>query len=366
MAKAFLRPKELVYNFIYMRKKNKKEHLRLLVVIISAAVLIFAFLLTLVLGVYKLDWNNRFFAAAEKTIPFPAVNVKGSGFISVGEIKEDNKAVQKFYESQDFEKLGMRIDFSTDQGQKRLRVKEKEVLNKLIENKIIESLAKEKGISISDETVSQEVDASIEQFGNRQNLMSELGRLYGWTLEDFKQKVVKPELYAQKLAEAYEADIDTSAQEKKIADLHERVTTKKEDFSKVAAESSEGQSSENSGDLGWSTKDQLIAEIGDQAFSMKAGEISKVIASPLGFHIIKLEEKKADNGEEMVHLRQIFVKIPTFSDWLKDETKKIQVSIFLKEYQWNSSEGQAEFKNTDLRQFEANLGNNSEGDPSVF
>ncbi len=349
-----------------MSKKNKKEHLKLLVVIISAAVLIFAFLATLALGAYKFDWNNRFMQTAEKIIPFPAAHINGAGFISIGEIKEDNKAVRKFYESQDFEKLGMRIDFSTDQGEKRLKIKEKEILNKLIENKVIEALAKKKGIEISDAAVSQEVDSNIEQFGNRQNLMSDLARLYGWTLEDFEQKVVKPELYAQKLAEVYAAEVDTSSQDQKIKSLYERVATKKEDFSKVAAESSEGQSSENNGDLGWSTKDQLIAQIGDKAFSMKVGEMSEVIASPLGFHIIKLEDKKSDNGEDLVHLRQIFVKISTFSDWLKTEMMKSQVSILLKDYQWNSGEGMAEFKNTDLRQFEKNLDANSEGDPSIF
>jgi parvulin-like peptidyl-prolyl isomerase len=349
-----------------MSKKNKKEHLKLLVVIISAAILIFAFLLVLALGVYKFDWNNRFFAAAENIIPFPAAYIKGSGSISVGEIKADKKAVQKFYESQDFEKLGMRIDFSTDQGQKRLKVKEKEILNKLIENKIIEALAVNRGIMVSDETVNQEVDTNIKQFGNRQNLMSELGRLYGWTLEDFEQKVVKPEIFAQKLAEAYVSEVDTSSQEQRISDLHKRVTANKEDFAKVAAESSEGQSSENNGDLGWSTKDQLIPEISEKAFSMNLGEVSDVIASPLGFHIIKLEEKKSDNGEDLVHLRQIFVKTLTFSDWLKNEMKKFRVSILLKDYQWNSSEGQAEFINSDFRQFENNLDKNSEGDPSVF
>lgn len=349
-----------------MNKKNNKGHLKLLIFIISASASIFVFLLVIALGIYRFGWNNKFFAAAEKAIPFPAAHVKGSGFISVGEVKEDDQAVRKFYESQDFEKLGMRIDFSTDQGQKRLKVKEKEIINKLIENKVIESLAKKRGIAISDDTVDQEVDQNIEQFGNRQNLMSELSRLYGWTLEDFKQKVVKPELYAQKLSETYAAEIDTSSQEQKISSLYERVTAKKEDFSKVAAESSEGQSSENNGDLGWSAKDQLIPEIGEAAFSMKVGEISKVISSPLGFHIVKLEEKKNDNGEDLVHLRQIFVKTITFSDWLKAEMKKTEVSVLLKDYQWNADEGQAEFKNAELRQFETNLDKNSEGDPSVF
>jgi foldase protein PrsA len=349
-----------------MHKAKKRRHLKVLISIIAVSATIFAVLLILIIGVYKNNWDNQAILAAEKIIPFPAVYARGAGLISVNEVKEDKNAVQKFYESQDFEKLGMRIDFSTDQGQQRLKVKEKEILNKLIENKIIEALAKKRGINISDATVDQEVDSNINQFGNRQNLMSELARLYGWTLNNFKQKVVKPGLYTEKLTEAFMSEIDTSAQESKIKLLYDRVTSKKEDFAKVAKGSSEGQSAENSGDLGWSAKDQLIQEIADKAFSMKTGDISEVIASPLGFHIIKLEEKKTDNGQDLVHLRQIFVKTPTFADWLKDQMKKYQVMVFLRDYQWNSSNAQVEFKNQDLKKFEENLDANSQGDPSIF
>lgn len=349
-----------------MSKANKKRHLKVLIAIITVSGTIFAVLLVLILGVYKYNWNNRAILAAEKIIPFPAVYIRGAGAISMSEMKADDKAVQKFYESPDFEKLGMRVDFSTDQGQKRLQVKEKGILNKLIENRIIESLAKKRAISISDATVDQEVDSNINQFGNRQNLMSELARLYGWTLNDFKQKVVKPELYAKKLMESFSSEADTSVQEAKIKSLYDRVTAKKEDFAKVAKESSEGQSAKNGGDLGWSNKDQLVTEMADKAFLMKQGDISEVISSPLGFHIIKLEEKKSDNGQDLVHLRQIFVKTPTFADWLKDQMKKYSVMVFLRDYQWNSGEAQVEFKNPDLKKFEENLDINSQGDPSIF
>jgi parvulin-like peptidyl-prolyl isomerase len=349
-----------------MSKANKKEKLRFLVITIVSTAIIFAGLLIISLGVYRFDWNNRFMQFSERVIPFPAVYVKGAGIVTIGEVKKDSKAVQKFYESQDFDQVGMRVDFSTDQGKKRLKIKEKDIVNKLIENKIIEALAKKREIFISDTTAEEEINRNIDQFSNRQNLMSELNRLYGWSLENFKEKVVKPELYGEKLSEAYSTEIDTAPQEKKIKSLYERVASKKEDFAKVAQETSDGQSSNNGGDLGWSAKDQLVAEVGDAAFSMKQGQISDVIASPLGFHVIKLEEIKNDNGETLVHLRQIFIKKTTFSDWLKDQMRKYQVLVFLKDYQWNAGDARIEFKNSDLRSFEENLDVNSTGDPSIF
>lgn len=99
---------------------------------------------------------------------------------------------------------------------------------------------------------------------------------------------------------------------------------------------------------------------------MKIGEISEVIKSPLGFHIVKLEEKKTENGDNLVHIRQIFVKTVTFGDWLLDQMKKYTVVVFLRDYQWDASKARVEFKDQQMRDFESNLDLNSQGDPSVF
>lgn len=284
----------------------------------------------------------------------------------MNEIKADDAAIRKFYESQDFEKIGMRVDFSTDQGKKRLQVKEKGIINKLIENKVIESLAKARGINLTDADVATEIESNIQQFGNKDNLMSDLARLYGWTLNDFEQKVVKPEMYSQKLADIYTGSLDTSAQQAKIKSLYDRVANKKEDFAKVAKENSDGQSAASGGDLGWSTKDQLIQPVADKAVTMKVGDISEPIQSPLGFHVLKLLEKKTENGEDMIHLAQIFVKIPTYADWLTSQMKTYPVTVFLKDYVWNPDSGQVEFRDGAMKTFEQSLPANSEGDPSVF
>lgn len=345
---------------------RKKEKFKILAGVISAAALIFVLLLALVVAVYKYDSNSRLVRFAEKIIPFPAIYISQANIISVDEVKSDLNAVKKFYESQDFEQIGMRVDFSTEQGKQRLKVKEKEVINKLIENKIIESLAKKRGISISDSDADAEIERNIEQFGNKERLMSDLARLYGWTLRNFRDKVVTPELYAEKLAEIYAGEVDTSAAENKIKALYNKITAAKEDFAKVARENSEGESAKNGGDLGWSNRNQLIGEIAEKAYSMKEGETSNIIESPLGYHIIRLEEKKTDNGEELVHIRQIFVKKTTFGDWLKEQMKNHKVIVFLRDYQWSSQNTEVEFQNADLRRFEENTAVNSQGDPSVF
>jgi len=61
-----------------------------------------------------------------------------------------------------------------------------------------------------------------------------------------------------------------------------------EDFAKLASTLSAGQQAEQGGDLGWRKASEIPSLFADIVDHMKEGEISKVIESPGGFHIIKL------------------------------------------------------------------------------
>ena len=54
-----------------MPKKEKLKKHKIWLIVGGAVAVIFVFLLVLVLGVYKFNWNNRFFVATTKVIPFP-------------------------------------------------------------------------------------------------------------------------------------------------------------------------------------------------------------------------------------------------------------------------------------------------------
>jgi peptidyl-prolyl cis-trans isomerase C len=64
------------------------------------------------------------------------------------------------------------------------------------------------------------------------------------------------------------------------------------DFAELARDYSEGPSAPQGGDLGLFTRGRMVPAFEEAAFSMKAGEVSAIVETRFGYHIIKVEERK--------------------------------------------------------------------------
>lgn len=83
--------------------------------------------------------------------------------------------------------------------------------------------------------------------------------------------------------------VDTEDQAKEIiAELK-----KGADFAELAKKKSKDPGASDGGDLGFFTKDQMVPEFSAVAFALEPGKISDPVKSQFGWHVIKVEEKRA-------------------------------------------------------------------------
>jgi peptidyl-prolyl cis-trans isomerase C len=93
-----------------------------------------------------------------------------------------------------------------------------------------------------------------------------------------------------------EADAEPAKKEeirKKMEGIKKRLD-KGEDFAVLAKEFSQGPSAEKGGDLGFFGRGKMVKPFEDAAFSLKPGEVSGIVETPFGYHLIKVFDKKAE------------------------------------------------------------------------
>jgi peptidyl-prolyl cis-trans isomerase SurA len=78
-----------------------------------------------------------------------------------------------------------------------------------------------------------------------------------------------------------------------------------ESFIDIAREYSDDPSSAMGGDLGWFDRGAMVPEFEAAAFALEPGEVSGIVPSRFGFHIIQVIEKEDDR----VHARHILAKV---------------------------------------------------------
>ncbi len=110
---------------------------------------------------------------------------------------------------------------------------------------------------------------------------------------------------------AQHPELDNKQNRSKAEDVLKRVRAG-EDFAKLASEfSTDPGSKEKGGDLGWFGAGQMVPEFEKAAFALQPGQVSDLVETQFGYHIIKLEERKTENKDgkpqEQVHARHILI-----------------------------------------------------------
>ena len=77
-----------------------------------------------------------------------------------------------------------------------------------------------------------------------------------------------------------------------------------EDFAALAREASTGPTGPNGGDLGYFTKDRMVPEFGEAAFSLGPGEFSEApVQTQFGWHVILVEDRRLTEPPSLEDMR---------------------------------------------------------------
>lgn len=341
--------------------------IRFSTLVYGALALLVVLLVVSIIAIYALPQSSAVTERLKNTLPYPAVIIGYRDGITFRTLSLNMEAVKRFYVAQDFATVGLRVDFSTEDGRKRFKVREKEVLNKMIEDRAIKQLAVERGLRVTAEEAAQSVARKLEEYKSGEAVKNDLKRLYGWTLSDFQKKVVIPSLYQEKLSASFMQEVDTVSRSKDAIRQAQEALRTSESFAVVAKKYSEGNTANKGGSLGWFAPEDLALELRDPVATQKIGVPGDVIESALGFHIVLVEEVKKEDKKQLYRLSQIFTRKATFADWLTEKMRSMSIVVLSPEYQWNTEEARVEFKKQELRDFEKDLFENADdGTPFFF
>ncbi|MCF8028105.1 MAG: peptidylprolyl isomerase [Desulfobacteraceae bacterium] len=183
--------------------------------------------------------------------------------VDESEIQEQLNELKGQFESQDaFEKKIASSGYSEDELKTEMR--ENLLIRNLIEKKI------ESGISVSDEQARKYYQENKEEYKVPEQIRARHILIQTEPDADEKQK-----------AEAKD----------KIQEVEKKLQSGQE-FSELAKEYSDCQSSEKGGDLGYFRRGQMVESFDEAAFALEPGEVSEIVESRFGYHLIKSEDKK--------------------------------------------------------------------------
>lgn len=245
-----------------------------------------------------------------------------------------------------------------------------QVFQSMLTNKIILAKAEQDSVIVTEDEVNRELDARVKNLVNQVGSEERLEQVYGMTLPKIKllikedlEKSLKIEKLKRKrfqtgmritdreVREFYDSykdsipDVSTEFEvahifmERKVSDAEKKEAKRiaelildsiknGADFSELARRNSQdSMSAIVGGDLGYAKRGTFVKEFEETVFSLKPGEVSNVIETEFGYHIIKLNEKQGDK----VRAQHILIKFPRFEssdfetiNFLKDLKKKIE------------------------------------------
>jgi peptidyl-prolyl cis-trans isomerase D len=118
--------------------------------------------------------------------------------------------------------------------------------------------------------------------------------------------VTPPEVKARHILLKLVPDAPENEQQEKREQLNKLLAEIKagSSFEELAKKHSEDGTSADGGDLGWFKPGEMVPAFESAAFALEAGQVSEIVQSPFGLHLIKVEERKDEITKSLDEARE--------------------------------------------------------------
>jgi peptidyl-prolyl cis-trans isomerase C len=232
---------------------------------------------------------------------------------------------------------GQGFDLESEDGKAMLAQMCRQVLDSMIEQVLIRQAAAKKGVAISEEEMEATIQESIEEGGGQASFEAWL-QISDLTYEDFREEI-RFQLLALAIFEQVTASVPTTAEQ--VHARHILVDTEEEaqaistrlqageDFAALARQLSQDENTkEAGGDLDFFPRGLLISpEIEEAAFALSPGQISDVVRSQFGYHIVQVLEKVPNRPLPPELLNTL--KEQAFARWMQEQWDGATIERFI-------------------------------------
>ena len=232
---------------------------------------------------------------------------------------------------------GQGFDLKSEDGKAMLAQMRRQVLDSMIEQVLIKQAAAKEGAAISEEELEATIRESIEE-GGGQASFEEWLQISNLTYEDFREEI-RFQLLALAIFERVTGSVLATAEQ--VHARHILVDTEGEaqailtqlqageEFAALAQQLSQDENTkEAGGDLGFFPRELLISlEVEEAAFALLPGQISEVVRSQFGYHIVQVLEKVPDRPLPPELLNSM--KEQAFAGWMQEQWDGATIERFV-------------------------------------
>ena len=268
--------------------------------------------------IYGFHREDKVTRIAAKIIPFP-VAVSNVSFVTYADYLSEKDYIHHFYNS-------------TQQSDVDYQQIDAQILEQLIENRILNMEAIRYRVSVPKKDIDASINDIVAQNGGQDQVAKVLNDLYGLNLKQFR-RLVKTQLLRDKINNdviqrvkvshiliKVDANADQPTVDAAKAKIDGIATEIKGglSFSDAAKKYSEDSGSATAGgSLDAFARGEMVQEFSDAAFATPVGSVSAPVRSSYGWHIIKVEAK---TGKVQM----------SFTDWLASLKKHSLIIHFIK------------------------------------